>query len=372
MRSIALFLVSILYGLANFYIGNRIMNIAKNYFTFNLSLCVYLPILILTLSSLAAYLQPTKNWKIIGTIGIYWFGFVILAFIILGMTDILISIISHITKSSFSANILLILRITDAIIIFMLYAIGIYTANRIEITPYEVNINSTNHAGTFKIAMFSDLHLGYVNGANRLEEIVVKINGTNPDIVVIPGDFFDGNYHAVQETQEIISLLRQIESTYGTYLSWGNHDAGDTYEEMKNLIMSANITILEDETITIDDKVVLVGRKDSSLIGNQGENRTDISYKLEKISDCLPIIVLDHQPSNIDEYKYVDLILSGHTHQGQVFPFNLLTKKAFTVDYGYYQDNGIQVIVTSGAGTWGPPIRIGTKSEIVEITVNYE
>lgn len=86
---------------------------------------------------------------------------------------------------------------------------------------------------------------------------------------------------------------------------------------MKNLIISANITILEDEAIKIDDKAVLVGRKDSSLIGNQGENRSDISYKLEEISDCLPIVVLDHQPSNIDEYKHADLILSGHTHQEQ-------------------------------------------------------
>ncbi len=211
----------------------------------------------------------------------------------------------------------MIFRIINAIIILLLYAIGIHTANRIEITPYEVNINSTNHAGTFKIAMFSDLHLGYINGTDRLEEIVIKINSINPDIVVILGDFFDRNYHAVQETQEIISLLRQIESTYGKYLCWGNHDAGDTYEEMKNLIMSANITILEDEAITIDDKVVLVGRKDSSLIGNQGENRSDISYKLEEMSNCLPIVVLDHHPSNIDEYKQANLILSGHTHQGQ-------------------------------------------------------
>ena len=102
MRSMALFLVSIIYGLANFYIGNRIVNIARNYFAFNLSLLVYIPILILTLSSLVAYLEPTKNWKIIGTIGIYWFGFVILAFLILGMTDILLFLISHITKSDFS------------------------------------------------------------------------------------------------------------------------------------------------------------------------------------------------------------------------------------------------------------------------------
>ena len=80
MRSMALFLVSIIYGLANFYIGNRIVNIARNYFAFNLSLLVYITILILTLSSLVAYLEPTKNWKIIGTIGSYWFGFVILAF----------------------------------------------------------------------------------------------------------------------------------------------------------------------------------------------------------------------------------------------------------------------------------------------------
>ena len=83
----------------------------------------------------------------------------------------------------------MIFRIINAIIILILYAIGIHTANRIEITPYEVNINSNNHAGTFKIAMFSDLHLAYIHGTDWLEEIVVTINSINPDIVVIPGDF---------------------------------------------------------------------------------------------------------------------------------------------------------------------------------------
>lgn len=372
MRSIALSVVAILYGLANFYIGNRIINIVRPYFAFQISIFAYFLVFALALSSLVAYLQPTKNWKGIGATGVYWFGFVVLAFIIFGMTDILIFIINHVAKYGFSAKVLLILRIIDVIIIIMLYAIGNHTANRIEITPYEVTINCVNHKGSIKIAMFSDLHLGYINGAIRLEEIVVKINSINPDIVVIPGDFFDGNYYAVQEPQEIISWLRQIKSTYGTYLSWGNHDAGDTYEEMKKLIMSANITILEDEAITVDDKVVLVGRKDSSPIGNQGGGRTNIPYKPEGAGDCLPIIVLDHQPSNIEEYKHADLILSGHTHQGQVFPFSLITKKVFIVDYGYYQNNGIQIIVTSGVGTWGPPIRIGTKSEIVEITVTIE
>lgn len=372
MRSMVLLFVSLLYGLANFYIGNRIANTIKPGLEFNLSLFVYIPILLLTVSSLVAYLQPAKNWKIIGTMGLYWFALVILALFILGATDLLLFLISHMTKNGISFPILLTLRIIDAILLVILFVTGIHTANYIKITPYEITIDSANRADSLKIAMFSDLHLGYINGSNRMKEIVEKINSLHPDIVVIPGDFFDGNYNAVQNPQEIISLLRQMKSTNGTYLSWGNHDAGDTYEDMKKFILSANITILEDEAVMIEDKIALAGRKDSFPIGYQGDGRKDISLKLQKISDSLPVIVLDHQPSQMGEYKHADLILSGHTHQGQVFPFNLVTKKAFTVDYGYYENDGKKIIVTSGVGTWGPPIRIGTKSEIVEIIVNFE
>lgn len=369
MRNIVLFLISIIYGLVNFYIGNRILNLIKPFLAFNISLFISIPILCLTISSIVAYLQPTKNWGIVGTIGIYWFAFVVLALAVFGISDMALFVISHVSKTAHSINVMTITRIIDIVLVLILFSAGIYTANNIKITKYEIDINKSSNLDTLKIAMFSDLHLGYINNHKQLSEIVSKINSINPDIVVIPGDFFDGNYNAIQNPHKVQEELLKINSTYGTFLVWGNHDAGDTFKKMREFITSANITILEDEIVEIPDQFVLVGRRDSSPIGYQGDNRSNSN--IDELNINLPIIVLDHQPSNIDEYKQADLILSGHTHQGQVFPFNVITKIAFKIDYGHYQDDDKQVIVTSGVGTWGPPIRIGTKSEIVDIDIEF-
>lgn len=371
MRHIVLFMISILYGLVNLYIGNRIANLMKPYFSFNISLVVGIPLLCLTISSILAHLQPTRNWGIIGTIGIFWFAFVVLALAVFGVSDIILFLISTIRRTELSTNITTVTRMINIALVLILFFIGMYTANDIKITKYEIAVDKSSNLDMLKIAMFSDLHLGYVNNHEKLSEIVSKINRISPDIVVIPGDFFDGNYNAIKNPQEIQEALLKINSTYGTYLVWGNHDAGNTFDEMKALIASANITILEDEAIEVADRFILVGRRDSSPIGYQGENRTDTNINMEESDINLPVIVLDHQPSNMDEYQQADLILSGHTHQGQVFPFSLITKLAFIVDYGYYCDDKKQMIVTSGVATWGPPIRIGTKSEIVEIDMGF-
>lgn len=172
-----------------------------------------------------------------------------------------------------------------------------------------------------------------------------------------------------------IELLSTIQSTYGVYACLGNHDAGRSYDQIVNFIDKSNIKLLNDEHVVIDNQFVVVGRRDSSPIGNQGNPRAITSEVMSDIDTNMPVIVMDHQPTNRIEYADdVDLILSGHTHQGQVFPANLITNAMFTVDYGHYQKNpnSPHVIVTSGAGTWGPPLRIGTNSEIALIKVDFK
>ena len=139
---------------------------------------------------------------------------------------------------------------------------------------------------------------------------------------------------------------------------------------MLDFLDGAGIRVLMDEAVVIDQRFVLAGRRDSFPIGAHGDSRKN----LEGLPDdkSLPVIVLDHQPGNIDEYgNEADLILCGHTHQGQMFPFNLITNAVFDVDYGYYRagETTPQVIVTSGAGTWGPPLRVATDNEVVEINL---
>lgn len=133
----------------------------------------------------------------------------------------------------------------------------------------------------------------------------------------------------------------------------------------------ANIHLLNDAYTVIDDRLVLVGRLDASAIGGYGnQKRKPLSDFYTRENPSLPVIVLDHNPVNNYEYSTeADLILCGHTQKGQVFPGNLFTKLMYTVDYGYYQKDSQSphVIVSSGVGTWGMPMRVGTKCEIITI-----
>ena len=236
-----------------------------------------------------------------------------------------------------------------------------------------IEIDKKSDLKDLEIVLISDLHLGYINNNRKLEKAVKKINQQSPDIVFIAGDLFDGNFLAVQSHDDAKELLNSIKTKYGTFLCWGNHDAGNSFGRMKQFIKSTDIILIEDNVINIENKFIIAGRKDSYPIDFQGEMRVSDFKELDKVNKELPIIVIDHQPSNLMEYvNKADLVLSGHTHKGQVFPFNLITKHLFIVDYGHYKsDSGLQSIVTSGLGTWGPPMRIGSDNEIAKIAVRF-
>ncbi|RUS50874.1 serine/threonine protein phosphatase, partial [Kurthia sp. 3B1D] len=194
-----------------------------------------------------------------------------------------------------------------------------------------------------------------------------------PDFILIPGDFFNDDFTAIQDPKRVSDLFKQLKATYGVYGTLGNHDGGKTFSQMVQLLEESNITLLNDEYVVIDDKLALVGRVDPSPIGGfNGLKRQDVSHLLKEIDSSMPTIVLDHTPSNLEQYSNdVDLILSGHTHRGQIFPGSLITNLVFEVDYGHFQKNADspQIIVTSGVGTWGMPMRVGTNNEIVEIYI---
>lgn len=228
---------------------------------------------------------------------------------------------------------------------------------------------------SMRIVLISDIHLGYVIDEKHVKKIVAAVNAAEPDLVCIAGDIFDGDITAVKNPSVLQELFREIKAPYGVYACLGNHDAGTGYEEMLEFLDKAQIRLLQDEEVLIADKIILAGRKDSGPIGGQGEKRAalaDVAEESPPEAAKLPRIILDHRPENIGEYhRSTDLILCGHTHRGQMFPFNLVEKAVLEVDYGYYRqdEESPQAIVTSGVGTWGPPQRVGTDNEVVMIQV---
>ncbi len=248
-------------------------------------------------------------------------------------------------------------------------AYGIINARTIKTASYQISAGEKTAYG-FKIALISDLHIGHITDGKLLEKIAAEVNKSQPDVICIAGDVFDGDMTAVKDPDAVKAALRSLNAPHGVYACLGNHDAGSSYEQITDFLSDTGIHLLQDEYVTVADSIILAGRRDSSPIRSHGDKRAD---KLSLPTDSeLPIVVLDHQPTNITQYDgSVDLILCGHTHNGQIFPGNLLVSLMYDAPYGYYRasENSPQVIVTSGAGTWGPPLRVGTDSEIAVITI---
>lgn len=286
--------------------------------------------------------------------------------------------------------------IAGAICIFSVLLIsirGIYHAKHINVTPYEVTVDkSAGELDSLKIVFIADTHFGYNAGTIHAKEIVKKINKQNPDLVCIAGDIFDNEYEAIHEPKKVKKILRKINSRYGVYACWGNHDlnepilAGFTFNpgkegaeslkdpRMREFLKDSNIQLLEDEAVLIDNSFYVVGRKDASLIEKIEEKRKTPAQLTEKLDKDKPIIFIDHQPKELQEIADagVDLDLCGHTHDGQTFPGNITIKFLWENPCGYLQKGSMHNIVTSGSGVWGPAMRVGTNSEICTINVTFQ
>ncbi len=251
---------------------------------------------------------------------------------------------------------------------------GFVHVNQIQTVSYEISLSPKKMEQEMNMVLLSDLHLGAAGWENRLKKVVAKVNEQQGDIICIAGDIFDSNFNAMANPEKAKELLQSLTAPYGVYASLGNHDAGETLPQMVAFLKECNITLLDDKAVEIDDRLILAGRLDRSPIGGYGTNaRKPLSEVLQGQNTALPVVVLEHNPAHGDSYSLTDadVILSGHTHKGQISPANLFTKFIYTKDYGYYREsnNHPHRIITSGAGIWGMPMRVGTNSEIVVITL---
>ena len=369
----------ILYIILNFYVGIRVL-LWLNTFSDNINNVIFGILYVLcAISFFVAYAAPRfKFTKYIKIISGYYMGALIYLLIFLLMFDFFRLVFKYtkiIPNNELYSEKTIIL--SGAIIFIMVASTvlyGAYNARNIQVKNYSIKIDKYEKSNkSLNIAMISDIHMGDIITYKDIEKITTKINSLSPDVILISGDVFDGDYYAVEDIHEIEGLFKNLESKYGTYAVLGNHDAGASYNKMVEFFYKANIKLLQDENICVSNEFILSGRKDGSPIGEQGEARKSIKELLKNIDHNKPIIMMDHQPTSIDEAELnnVDLLLSGHTHKGQLFPGNLITNKLFLVDYGYLRVNNLNIIVSSGVGTWGPPIRICSKSEIVNIKLEY-
>lgn len=236
-------------------------------------------------------------------------------------------------------------------------------ARHIEIEVVDVKINNLNKPYT--ILQLSDIHIGGLITKDFIKNLVKKVNILNPDVVVITGDLVDTK---LEYAKPALDELKNINSKYGTYFIVGNHEYFHGVKPIINYVNSLGIKTLENENIYIGEKdkgFYLCGVYDR--FGERyGSYKPNITQAL-KNSEDKPTILLAHQPKYLEEIetKGIDLVLCGHTHGGQIFPFNFLVKLQQPYVKGLHQHNETtQVYVNKGTGFWGPPMRLGASSEI--------
>ena len=214
-----------------------------------------------------------------------------------------------------------------------------------------------------RIALLSDLHLGFFTTRGMLRRVVRAVNRENADLVLIAGDFFDMDMDSLRHPAECRELLRSLSGRYGVYGCLGNHDFYLIDRRKDEFLRASGITVLLDEAVRFGDLTVL-GRRDRTDPARQ-------PWQALRPEDGEKLLVLDHSPAAWRNYVgSADLLLCGHTHGGQTFPLDVLQKLLMKYPvYGLKRREGLNVCVTSGAGFWGPPVRVGVCSEAVILEV---
>ena len=352
---------------------------------------------LLSTSLLTGFLikNPKSLHRMLKITGNYFLGIFLYTLVIILLADFGRILLKYVFHASWihSRTAFTVAGAICALLILLLSACGIFHAKYIKTTSYDVIINKTIPERTsMKVVLLADTHFGYNAGVLHARELVRKINKQKPDLVCIAGDIFDNEYDAVRNPEKLEKTLRGIKSTYGVYACWGNHDlneeilAGFTFKHkdgdlsdikdlrMKKFLEDSNIHILEDESVLINDQFYVIGRKDASLTEKIHETRKAPAQLTEKLDRDKPIIMIDHQPKELQELADagVDLDLCGHTHDGQTFPGNFTIKLMWENPCGLLSKDNMTNITTSGAGVWGPAMRIGTDSEICSINIQLK
>lgn len=260
------------------------------------------------------------------------------------------------------------------IIIVIVIIAGFINAKDPAIKTLDISIHKKikNISGLHVVAV-SDIHMGVIIGKKNVAGLVEKINSLKPDIILLAGDIFD------EDLQPVIDLnlgeyLRNLKAPLGVFAITGNHEYIGGYKPAVKYLEDHNITVLIDSVVKVNDAFYLIGRNDKDAIRFGGKPRKKLNELLEGTDKNLPVILLDHQPFKLHEAveNGVDLQISGHTHHGQMWPFNYITRKVFELSWGYKQKGNTHFYVSSGYGTWGPPVRLGNRPEIMSFHIKSD
>ncbi len=247
----------------------------------------------------------------------------------------------------------------------IIMGVGIHNFNHTTVQSYQVDIpRKQASVDEVTIAMAADLHLSSITRMDFLEQFVDQLNAIDADVVLLPGDILessDGN----SRLRAFERQMRRIKASYGVYAVEGNHEHYGSGEGL-GFFERSDIRLLQDTVVRVDNAFYLVGRRD-----RHQRNRQSLGGLLQSAGDSLPTLVMDHQPYELGKVasQNVDIQFSGHTHHGQLFPINFITRAIYRLSWGHQEIDGTHFFVTCGAQGWGPPVKTSSRSEIMKIKV---
>lgn len=247
----------------------------------------------------------------------------------------------------------------------LVVALGAVNHRVLRVHEYRIEVpRRSSTARELTIVFMADLHFRDLTSDRFLAELTAKVNAQKPDLILVGGDMLEGDRRD-EDTGRYERAFRGMSSKYGIYGVPGNHErfsrAGSG-----GFLEGAGIRLLQDEVLAVDDTLTLAGRKDART-----RNRMSVAALMSAARPDLPVILLAHRPLEFDQARAagVDIQLSGHTHHGQLFPVNLITRRQYDLSWGYLEKGGAHLIVTSGVQGWGPPVRTVGASEIVVLRI---
>jgi len=312
---------------------------------------------------------------ILNIIGGFWLGFILYGFLFLFISDIA-CLILRITGIVSSQNILIYRKLAfigTLVLSGSLIIGGFINALLPVVRKYEISINkSAGEVKNLRIAAVSDIHLGSIIRKRSMRKLSKILNELKPDIIFLLGDIVDGELGPVIRG-DLLEYFTIPETTDGLYAITGNHEFIGGADKTIPYIESKGIRILKDEIVNLPGGIQLIGRLDRDATRFYSKERLSLEDLFKNIDKTRPVILLDHQPLHlgVSEKNGVDLQLSGHTHNGQMWPLNYITRRIYELSYGYLKKGNTQFIVSSGYGLWGPRIRSGSRSEILLINISF-
>ena len=309
-------------------------------------------------------------------IGSWWLGAMLYLTLIFLLVDIFRGInglfgISDVLRFSWSEKTGKIVVSAVYIISAIILVLGYYSAKIPVVRNQIVQITKSVPNKNQKVVLVSDIHLGMMISNGKLDRMVNLINSQNADLVLMAGDVFDEDLGPVIK-KNMGDLLKKLQARDGVFAILGNHEFYGNADVAEKYLKDHKITVLRDSVVTLPNGISIIGREDITAENMFGKKRKSINELLAGIDTSNPVFLLDHQPYKLSEVAKhpVDLQVSGHTHNGQMWPFNYITDAIYEIGRGYGKIKDTHFYVSSGYGTWGPPIRTNSRAEIVVLEIN--